>query len=136
MRQDVFLKLGAKEHALRPAFSVVDAFETKFGSVLEHLENLMQGRATIHARGLLVFEGLKAGNPDVDWDLETVKERMFDEGYWHESLVMKEAEFVERLLYTPEQYTAKKAERAAEAEREKAEADRLSAIFSESQSSI
>lgn len=116
MRDRVKMKLGAREQSLLPAFEVVDAFEDRFYGLLEHLEKLMQGRATIHARGFLILEGLKASSPDVQWDYEQVMKMMFDRGLWHEGLVKEEAEFIERMLYTPEQYQAKKEERAAEAE--------------------
>lgn len=116
MRDRVKMKLGAKEQLLLPAFEVVDAFEDRFGSLLEHLEKLMNGRATIQARGFLVWEGLKANDPTVSWDYEQVMRSMFDRGLWHNDLVMEEAEFIERMLYTPEQYQKKKEEREAEAE--------------------
>ena len=116
MRDRVTMKLGARECLLLPAFEVLDAFEDRFYGLLEHLEKLMQGRATIHARGFLVLQGLKAHDPTVDWDYEQVMKMLFDRGIWHEELVKEEAEFIERLLYTPEQYQKKKEERAAEAQ--------------------
>lgn len=125
MRDRVQMKLGAKEYALLPAFAVIDAFEDQHYSLLEHLDRLMKGTAVIHARAFLICEGLKAADPEVKWDVLTIMERMFERGYWHESLVFEEQEFIERLLYTPEQYLAKKQQRVAEAEQQKAMLDRL-----------
>jgi biopolymer transport protein ExbB/TolQ len=38
---------------------------------------------------------------------------MFDEGVLNEAMTLLEVEFMERLLYTPEQYQTKKTQRAA-----------------------
>lgn len=108
------MRLGGKEYSLLPTFAVVDNFEDRHYGLLEHLDRLTSGRATIHARSYLILQGLKAGSPEVDWDMSAVMERLFDMGYWDESVVVKEAEFIERLLYTPEQYIAKKEQRANE----------------------
>lgn len=115
MRDPVLYKMGGKEYPLLPTFAVVAEFEERFYGLLDHLERLMQGKATIQARSFLILQGLKAGDPDRDWDQNAVMERLFDMGYWHESVVLKEAEFIEKLLYTPEQYIAKKQEREQEA---------------------
>jgi hypothetical protein len=115
MRDRVKMRLGGKEYDLLPSFGVVDRFEDRYYGLLDHLERLMQGKAVIQARAFLILEGLKAADPNKPWDFETVMERLFEAGYWHEDVVMKEAEFVERLIYTPEQYLAKKEERANEA---------------------
>jgi len=116
MREAVKMKLGSKEYSLLPTFGVVDAFEDRHYGLLEHLERLMGGKATIHARAFLILQGLKAGSPDVQWDMSAVMERLFEQGYWHEDVVLVEAEFIERMLYTPEQFIAKKEQRATEEE--------------------
>lgn len=120
---------------LRPAFSVVDAFEDRFGGLVAHLEALYDGRATIQARGLLILEGLKAQEPEKKWTLDRVKESLFEAGLWHEEQVNIEAEFIQRLLYTPEQYTKKKAKEEAErqAMEEMAQMLASSKTFSEQQ---
>lgn len=130
MRDRVKINLGAGEHALLPAFDVVDAFEDRYYSLLEHLQKLMEGQAIIHARSYLILLGLQSGNPDVKWDQVTVMERMFERGYWDQSLVFIEQEFIERLLYTPEQYLAKKQERADQEAKMKAEMDGMFSEFS------
>lgn len=114
MREAVKMRLGGKEYSLSPTFAVIDVFEDRYYGLLEHLDRLMNGKATIHARAFLILQGLKSGAPEVDWDMSAVMERLFDMGYWHEDVVMKEAEFCEKLLYTPEQYIAKKEQRATE----------------------
>lgn len=133
MRDAVKLRLGGKEHSLLPTFGVVDAFEDRHYGLLDHLDRLMNGRATIHARAFLILQGLKAGAPEVNWDFATVMERLWEQGYWDESVVMTEGEFIERLLYTPEQYLAKKEQRANEAKGLEGIFESISADSSESQ---
>lgn len=117
MRGIVNMKLGGREVALLPSFEVADAFEERHGSLMAHLEALTQGRATLNPRAFLVWKAACAGDPAVEWQIGTIKERMFDRGYWNEDIVILEAELIERLLYTPEQYLEKKELRAKEAER-------------------
>ena len=50
---------------------------------------------------------------------------MFEAGLWHESVVAKEIELVEKLLYTPEQYLEKKNQLAEAA---KAQQDALASL--------
>lgn len=117
MRDAVKLKLGGREVSLLPTFAVVDAFEDQFDGLVNHLDQLITGKAKLQVRAFLLLEGLKAANPDVDWKFDTVKERMFDMGLWHEDLVTKESEFIQRLMFTPEQYAQKKAEREDDAQK-------------------
>lgn len=115
MRKAVKMKLGGKAYSLLPTFAVAEAFEERFYGLLDHLERLMAGKASIHARAFLVQQGLIATDDSIEWDHSTVMERLFERGYWDESQVLLECEFIERLLYTPKQYTEKKALRASEA---------------------
>lgn len=106
------IKLGAREIPLRPAYQVLDAFEDLHGGIVGHLEGLSNGTATMKARARLIYEGARAADPSTQVEIEAIKERLFDAGLWSEGVVMKEVEFVEKLIYTPEQYQAKKEERA------------------------
>lgn len=111
MRDRVQIKLGGEELALLPAFSVVDGFESRFGGLLDYWAILNDGKAPLEIRAHLLLLGLKAEDPSRNWTVEAVKKGMYEVGLWHEDLVLKESEFVERLIYTPEQYLAKKEQR-------------------------
>lgn len=134
MRDAVKYRMGGKDYDLLPTFGVVDAFEDRHYSLFEHLERLSQGSATLHARAFLILQGLKAASPDTKWDFGTLMERMFDQGYWHEDVVLQEIEFIEKLIYTPEQYVAKKEQRANEQKGLQEIMGDISNSYSESQS--
>ena len=132
MRDPVFLTLGGKEYSLLPTFAVLDAFETRHGSLITHLERLVQGAVPLRQRAYLVLEAARAAHKDAGqefkWLLDGVAERMFDNGVADEDQMTREIELCERLLWTPEQYLRKKAEREkAEAEQAKM-ADLLNAL--------
>lgn len=116
MRDRVMIKLGGREVALLPTFGVADAFEDTHGGLVEHLQMLNEGRARLPVRAFLILEAMKAADPEKPWKLERVKETMFERGLWHEDLVQFETDFILRLMYTPEQYLEKKAEREANTE--------------------
>lgn len=103
------------DYTMLPTFAVADAFEDRFGSLMAHGEAILNMTAPMTQRAFLILQGLKAGDPSQQWSVESVKKTMFERGYWHESLVRIEIELVERLIYTPEQYLAKKTLRDAEA---------------------
>jgi hypothetical protein len=111
MRDRVKLKVGGEELELLPAYEVIDAFEDRYYGLPEHLERLIDGKATIQQRAYLILLGANAADPGAGFKQEAIQTGMFQVGYWHEDMVNREAEFIERLLYTPEQYLAKKSER-------------------------
>lgn len=117
MRDAITITLGAAEYRLLPTFSVVDTFEDRHGSLMSHFQRLMDLSATLHQRAFLILEAMKAAQRDEGKDtdrfqLSAVKERMFEAGMWSDDLIRVEADLCERLLYTPEQYLAKKTQRA------------------------
>jgi hypothetical protein len=120
MRELVKLTFGGREYPLLPTFGVLEKFEARFGSLPKQLMAMMDMSATLRVRAYLVFLGIKAQREDDDtgeargelsWD--AVAEAMFDEGVLNEAMTLLEVEFMERLLYTPEQYQTKKTQRAA-----------------------
>jgi len=129
MRERVSIKFGGKEYSLLPTFEVWDQFEesTEIG-LLQHLELLYAGRATANVRARLVLLALEAADPQKTWSLERVKKAMFENGAWHEDMVAKEAELTQKLLYTPEQFAAKKQESEEAAKRQKEIEDQLAAF--------
>lgn len=131
MRELVKIKLGGREFSLSPTFEVWDQFEeqTEVG-LLQHLESLYKGQALANTRARLVLLGLQAADPEKTWSLERVKKAMFESGAWHEDLVAKEAELIQKLLYTPEQFEAKKRE-SEEAAKRQQEIERRLAAFSD-----
>lgn len=134
MRDRVFLKFGGKEYPLLPAFSVIDAFEDRCGALTAHILNLTQGTATLRARATIIFHAMVAarkadGGSAQDMSVQNVMEAMFDAGMADDGLMLKEIELIERLLYTPEQYAVKKAERER-AEKALKELDDLQGAFS------
>lgn len=134
MRETVFITLGGQERPLKPAYAVFDAFESRHGGLLDFLRSLSEGTAPLEARAFLICEGLKAADASVAWKIDAVKQRMFEEGAWHIDLISKEVEFIERLMYTPEQYTRKKeAEKAAAQKAAETAEAAFSDLFSPSQ---
>lgn len=131
MRERVSITFGGKEYSLLPTFEVWDSFEemTEVG-LLQHLEALYSGRALINTRARLIMLGLEAGDPGKSWSMDRVKKAMFEAGAWHEDIVAKEAELVQRLLYTPEQFAAKKKE-SEEAAKRQSELETQLAAFSD-----
>lgn len=132
MRDRVTLTFGRREYRLLPAFSVQDGFEDRCGALTGHLINLVSGTATLRARGTLVYLGMKAameadGEGTSALTIQSVMESMWEAGSADNSLLLKEQEFIERLLYTPEQYAAKKAEREKAEAAQKVIEDLLSA---------
>lgn len=117
MRDRVEVEFGGRVYSLLPTFEVTDAFEGRFNGLFDHLEKLSNGIASIHVRGFLMYLGLKASDDSTNWTEEAVRKSMFEAGHWSEDMVAKEIEFIQRLIYTPEQFQAKKeAEEAARAE--------------------
>lgn len=117
MRDTITITLGGAEYRLLPAFSVADAFEDRHGSLMAHLQRLIELSATLSQRGFLILSAMKAAGREEGKDMDNfqlvaVKERMFDAGMWSDDLIRVELDLCERLLYTPEQYQEKKAQRA------------------------
>lgn len=113
MRDRVSLTFGRKEYPLLPAFGVMDAFEDRCGALTAHLINLTNGTATLRNRATLVYLGMKAareadGGSASLMSVSGTMEAMWEEGAADNDLLLKEVEFIERLLYTPEQYKVKK----------------------------
>lgn len=113
MRDRVILTFGRKEYPLLPAFGVMDVFEDRCGALTAHLLSLTQGTATLRSRATLVYLGMKAareadGGSSADMSIQNTMEAMFDVGAADNDLMLKEVELIERLLYTPDQYRAKK----------------------------
>ena len=127
MRDAVIVRVGGADYRLLPTFAVVDAFEDRHGSLMAHLQRIVDVSATLTQRGTLLLEAMRAAykdegkNPD-RLELQAMKQRMFEAGMWSDDLVRAEIDLCERLLYTPEQYLEKKAQRA------RAEADVLAAM--------
>jgi hypothetical protein len=121
MRDRVLLTFGKREYALLPTFAVAERFEDRFGSLISHLQALseLSPTATLKQRSYLVYLAMKAAkeedNEPSDLSWEATHQAMWDEGMAQPDRVMKEIELIERLLYTPDQYLAKKAQAAAAA---------------------
>lgn len=121
MRDRVLLTFGKREYALLPTFAVAERFEDRFGSLIAHLQALseLSPTATLKQRAYLLYLAMKAAKEedsepsDLSW--EATHQAMWEEGMAQPDRVMKEIELIERLLYTPEQYLAKKAAAAAAA---------------------
>lgn len=121
MRERVAVTLGGRERSLLPTFGVLEAFEDRCGSIAAHLARITDLTATLNARAWLVMKALEADGANarvvdgqsLPFEIGAVKQLMFEAGLWHESLVNAEIELIERLLYTPEQYTEKKVLAAA-----------------------
>lgn len=116
MRDRVTLVFGRREYALLPAFGVQSDFEDRCGSLTAHLINLVSGTATLKTRATLLYFGTRYalvadGQATSALTVQSVMEAMWDEGSGDNDLLLKEHEFIERLLYTPEQYKAKKEDR-------------------------
>jgi len=131
MRERVTIRLGGRDYDMLPSFGVLEAFEDRHGSIAAHLARLVEMTAPLSTRAFLVLRALEAGSAGtgdgkmLPWGFEAVKLAMFEAGLWHESLVNTEIALVERLLYTPEQYTAKKALAAEMAAAQKKAADAI-----------
>jgi hypothetical protein len=122
MRDLVLMTFGRKEYPLLPAFRVMDGFEDRCGALTGHLISLTNGTATLRARATLVFLAMKAAREDeggatADMSIQNTMQAMWEAGAADNDLMLKEVELIERLLYTPDQYKAKKEAR------ERAEAD-------------
>ena len=125
MREKVTIEFAGQEFGLAPTFGALDLFEDRHGSIALHYQKLGDLSATMTARAYLVWQALKAGDPSLPFTLEATRVAMFDAGLWHESVVTKEIELVEKLLYTPEQYIEKKNQLAAAS---KAQEDALASL--------
>lgn len=113
MRDRVFITFGRRKHALLPTFGVQDGFEDRCGALTAHLISLVSGTATLRTRATLVYFGMKAAleddrEPTAGLTVASVMESMWELGSADNDLLLKEQELIERLLYTPEQYQAKK----------------------------
>lgn len=120
MRDARILKHGLAEYRLLPTFEVLDNFEARHGSLMQHLMNLVSGQATVSQRATLIMEAAKASGDGAAWKHEAVRKMLFELGVASEELVAMEIDLCDALLYTPEQYQAKKAQRT---EAEKAQAE-------------
>lgn len=110
---------GGREYPLLPTFGALENFESRHGSVAKHLMSMMDASATLKVRSFLVYQGMKAhrdenfsGEVRGEMTPESVAMAMFEEGVLNEAMTLREVEFIERLLYTPEEYQAKKHQRA------------------------
>ncbi len=112
MRDARILKHGLNEYRLLPTFEVLDVFEDRHGSLMQHLMNLVSGTAKVSERATLIMEAAKASGDGTSWKHEAVRRMMFDLGVASEELVTLEIDLCDALLYTPEQYTRKKAAQA------------------------
>jgi len=135
MRDSINMAMGGTDYPLRPTFEVVDQFEARFGGLFEHLAALAEGRAPLEQRAFLIYQGLVAADASRKWDMEAVKKRIWENGHWHVDQVRVESDFIERLIYTPEQYRRKKErEEAEKAEAEAALQAEISRLSSETPS--
>ena len=112
MRDARILKHGLNEYRLLPTFEVLDVFEDRHGSLIQHTMNLLSGTAKVSERATLIMEAAKAGGSGANWKHEAVRKMLFDLGVASEEQVALEVDLCQALLYTPEQYAAKKAEQA------------------------
>lgn len=121
MRGVVALTFGGRDYPLLPTFGVLEKFESRFGSLAKHFVALMDLSAPLKTRAYLLFLGIKAyrdenagedGEVRGDLSLDSVAEAMFEEGVLSEEMSLLEVDFMERLLYAPAQYQAKKEQRA------------------------
>lgn len=116
MRDRVMMAFGGQELPLLPTFGVMDSFEDRCGALTGHLLSLTSGTATLKVRATLVFLAMKAGREadggsSADMSVNNTMLAMWEAGAADNDLMLKEVELIERLLFTPEQYAAKKAER-------------------------
>jgi hypothetical protein len=131
MRDSVMLAFGRREYPLLPTFGVMDAFEDRCGALTSHLLNLTSGTATLRVRATLVYHAMRAGRLQEggsagDMSIQATMEAMYELGAADNDLMLKEVELIERLLYTPEQYQAKKEAREKAEAAQKMMADLLS----------
>lgn len=92
-----------------PTYGVWSDFEDQSGvSLLSHVHQLYDGTALIGARSKLILLGLRAADESVVWEIDRVKQAMFDRGAWHESLIGVEADFAQTIMFTPDQYAEKR----------------------------
>lgn len=120
MRDLISITLRGREYSLLPSFGALSNFEDRHGSIAAHYSALVGLTATVSARSWLVLQGLQAFRAETppegrsfDFTQTSVAEALFEGGLWHEAAVQVEIDLVEALLYTPEQYLAKKAARTA-----------------------
>lgn len=118
MRERMQVRFGRQEYSLLPSFSVIDQFEDRCGALTAHLLNLVQGTASLKQRATLMHLAFVAALREDDQDtrdatIQSMMQAMFDEGVADDDRMAMEVELCERLLYTPEQYLAKKAKREA-----------------------
>lgn len=117
MRDRVIIEFGGGQRtSLLPAFGVMDQFEDMCGALTAHLLNLVQGTATLKTRATLVFLAMKAaagedGNSTSGMSVKNAMEAMWELGAADNDLMLLEQELIERLLYTPAQFQAKKEQR-------------------------
>lgn len=116
MRDRVTIVFAGQEFRLLPAFSVIDGFEDRCGALTGHLIALTAGTATLKSRATLVYLAMKAAaeednEPTSGMSIHNTAQAMWEAGAADNDLMLKEVELIERLLYTPEQYAVKKAER-------------------------
>jgi hypothetical protein len=121
------MRFGRREYPMLPTFGVLEEFEDRCGSIAAHYGALAALTATLEARAFLVWLALKAGaageqtdDREGEFTLDAVRTALFERGLWHASTVAAETELIERLMWTPEQFLEKKAERARVAEDEAA----------------
>lgn len=120
MRDMGKIDFGGKEYPLLPTFRVMSDFEDRYGAVADHFLALTGATAKIKPRAYLLFLGLQAARDaapvegrSFGFTPERVEEAMFDRGAWHETTVAAEIDFVQSLMFTPEQFAEKKAARTA-----------------------
>jgi len=112
MRDPVTVTFGGRDYSLLPEYGVMPSFEGRHGGLLDHLQQLYDGRASIQRRAYLLLLGLQAGDPSQNWTQEAVQKAIFEAGAWSNEMVSREAEFINALLYTPEQLREKKRQEA------------------------
>ena len=137
MRDLITIKLRGRDYSLLPSFAVLSNFEDRHGSIATHYSGLVGLTATLAARSWLVLQALQAFRSDAPsegrsfgFTQDVVAESIFEAGLWHDQTVQVEINLVEALLYTPEQYQAKKAERAAAAVAQTDVMDSMAALAS------
>jgi len=121
MRDRVTIRLGGRDYSLLPTMGVLDAFEDRFGSIGAHIQRLSAEQALFQHRAFLIWQALKAddgntqdvGGRPMEITLDATKRQMFDAGLYDEALVSAEIELIQRLIWTPEQFTEKKRQREA-----------------------
>lgn len=108
-RVAIYLQGGSFDPSyMLPTYEVYEAIEGELAAVPLVLAYHDQRHLTLDHLATIVEFGLKAGEPDQPWGRNAIKKALFTMGVMSDEVREPISELLERLSYTPEQYTAKK----------------------------